>query len=96
MYYGLTMGNTQYPCNFNRQFTNIELRNIIKKARIIKNLDISTTMINRANKSELYNIINKFNIDKNKIWYNNIFIREFNKFNNDKVKYKQNCNFRLV
>ena len=83
MYYGLMTEGIQYPCK-KIHFQNMELRNIIKKCRIIKNLDISKTMINRANKSELYNIINKFNIDINKFdWYNKIVIREFNKFNSD-------------
>ena len=83
MFYCLTNDRKPYPCN-RVKFSNIELRNIIKKSRIIKNLDISKTMITKANKSELYNIINKFNIDINKFdWYNNTVIREFNKFNSD-------------
>ena len=61
-------------------FTNNELRNIIKKERIIKNLNVSKTEINRANKTTLNNIINDYNIDINKDYYDRRFIRDFNKF----------------
>ena len=55
------------------KFTNTDLRNIIKKERIIKNLNVSKTEISRANKTTLINIINKYNINTNK-YHNDIAI----------------------
>jgi hypothetical protein len=65
------------------KFTNTELRNIIKKERIIKNLNVTKTEISRANKTTLINIITEYNIDVNN-YYNDIeFDKSLNKFIED-------------
>lgn len=62
------------------KFTNTELRNIIKKERIIKNLNVSKTEISRANKTTLNNIINEYNINTNN-YHNDIeFDKSFKDF----------------
>tara|TARA_R110000772_G_scaffold4482_2_gene15940 strand:- start:8074 stop:8406 length:333 start_codon:yes stop_codon:yes gene_type:complete len=69
------------------KFKNYELVNIIEKEKIIKNLNISKTRISRANKKELNNIINEYNIDINKYRSHIEFIESINDFIFDGYKY---------